>query len=200
MPTGSITIDAQIAGVVVHATIDRTEEGGIHQQISLPAGSAGTLSTRTDDDTGVCSVASGHGLIVSDTVDVYWSGGMRNGMNVSAVSGDDVTVDVGSGDNLPTQDAAVVVTEHKVIDVDFDGDQLEILVASCNKRCHLEFTTDADASIKAVEIPAGEARMWFTSDWTTNPLAGQVVGKILATCGHATEAGSLKIGGLYDSA
>ena len=73
--------------------------------------SPGTLDQRVDDDTGVCVLPSvvgidgqtiGHGITVANTVSVWWAGGERHAMTVSAVSGTAVTVDGGSGDNLPT--------------------------------------------------------------------------------------------------
>ncbi len=66
----------------------------------------GSLSTRTDDDTGVVTVISdsndGHGITTASTVDVYWQSGQRIGMSVSAVTNKAVTVDGGDGDALPT--------------------------------------------------------------------------------------------------
>lgn len=80
--------------------------------------SPGTLSQRIDDDTGLCTLPAltaidgqsvTHGITVSHTVSVWWSGGERHAMTVSAVSGTAITVDGGSGDNLPTLGTAVDV-------------------------------------------------------------------------------------------
>jgi len=68
----------------------------------------GSLTTRTDNDTGVCTVVeTNHGITVADTVAVWWAAGKRTGMSVSAVSGTAITVDGGSGDNLPSVKTAV---------------------------------------------------------------------------------------------
>jgi len=78
--------------------------------------SSGTLSRRIDDDTGgvvLPNVAAidgqsiGHGITVAHTVSVWWSGGERHSMTVSAVSGTAVSIDGGAGDNLPTLGTAV---------------------------------------------------------------------------------------------
>jgi hypothetical protein len=77
--------------------------------VAVPKGYAGTLGTRTDNDTGVATLGAGHG-IVNGTVDVYWgNGSIRYGMTAS-VSGNDVTLDGGLGANLPSQGTAVVVS------------------------------------------------------------------------------------------
>lgn len=84
---------------------------------TYPAGTAGTLTTRTDADNGVVTLAAGHGLQPNDMVDVSWagpagSGGIRR-MTVSSVSGNDVTVSatVGASDALPALGTAVVVNK-----------------------------------------------------------------------------------------
>ncbi|MGQ9649567.1 MAG: hypothetical protein ACUVXJ_05625 [Phycisphaerae bacterium] len=84
---------------------------------TYPAGTAGTLTTRTDADNGVITLQAGHGLQPNDMVDVSWagpagSGGIRR-MKVSSVSGNDVTVwaAVGASDALPAQGTAVVVNK-----------------------------------------------------------------------------------------
>ena len=80
MPTGTISKTIAIAGINVAAQAQRTDNGQIAQEVTLPAGKAGSLTTRTDDDTGVATLTPGHGITTSDTVDVYWAGGVRYGM------------------------------------------------------------------------------------------------------------------------
>jgi hypothetical protein len=94
-----------------------------------PDAHAAILTTRTDDDTGVVTfavygtlttsdeahtgvvTAAGHGLAVGDHADVFWSGGARDHMDVTAVNGDAVTVDGGTGTDLPVATTAVLLTE-----------------------------------------------------------------------------------------
>jgi hypothetical protein len=129
MPTAKITSTLSIGGVSMYSSITRTEEGQIGQEVTLPKATAGTLSTRTDDDTGVVTLASGHGLRVSDVVDVYWDAGIRYGMDVTAVNGDDVSVNLGAGDVLPAQDTAVTVSKQVTVNTDFDGDDMVMIGA-----------------------------------------------------------------------
>lgn len=69
----------------------------------------GTLDTRTDDDTGVISLAT-HTFITSDTVEVYWNGNANSRLGMTAtVSADNVTVDGGAGDNLPVTTTVMTV-------------------------------------------------------------------------------------------
>ena len=199
MATGTITSTANVAGVAVSAQITRTAnlqtsyDGDV-----LPAGSAGTLTTRTDDDTGVATLAADHGIIDTDTVDVFWSGGSRYGVDVTSVDGTAVSINVGSGYNLPAEDAAIVVTKQVTIDVDFDGDNVEMIVVSNSARVHLDFQESGGTSIAALDIPAHEGWSWCADQGVTNPLTGNPVGKIQASSGEAAAA-TLKIGVLYAS-
>ncbi len=62
---------------------------------------AGTLSTRTDADTGIATLASGHGITTNDTVDVFWNAGQIYAMTVTASASTTIGIDGGSGDDLP---------------------------------------------------------------------------------------------------
>ena len=200
MATGQIETTVKLAGVSATMRATRTATGSITHDPVLPAGKAGTLTTRTDDDTGVATLGAGHGVTTDDTVDVYWDGGLRYGMSVTVVDGVLVTIDLGAGDNLPTQDTALVVTPRVEIDTDFDGDLLKMIAASTDKRAHVEFLTEADVSIHAVELVDSEGWCWIKDQGVSNPLTGDPVGKAQASCGVATAGTILTVGVLYDSA
>ena len=199
MPTATNSSYISIAGITIQSSQSRTASGQISHEVSLPVGSAGTLSTRTDDDTGVATLSAGHGLVFGDVVDVYWDGGVRYGMDVTAVDGNDVTIDLGAGDVLPAQDTALVVTKVVVIDTDFDGDLMEMIAAASTKRGHIAFRDSTPTVLKAVELTANEAWAWATGTEITNPLAGNPVNDIRASNGDASAAATLKLGVLYDS-
>lgn len=67
----------------------------------------GTLSTRTDADTGIATVSSGHGVTTNDTVDVFWNAGQVYGMTVTASDSTTISIDGGSGDDLPIADTEI---------------------------------------------------------------------------------------------
>jgi len=196
MPTASNKQTITIAGISIVSNITKTADGQIAQEVTLPAGTAGTLDTRTDDDTGVVG-ATGHPLSTSDVVDVFWSGGYRYGMTAT-VSGDNVTIDGGSGDNLPIATTAVVITKRVAINCDFDGDDVEAIAMVCDQRASVDFEDSGDASLEAVELTADQAWDWYADTGVTNPLTGNAVDEIQASNGTTTAA-TLKIGVLYDS-
>lgn len=74
-------------------------------QLTVAAATPGTLTTRTDADTGIITLTGGHGLS-SGTGDVFWNDvttgikGSRRGMTWT-VAVNALTVDGGTGDDLP---------------------------------------------------------------------------------------------------
>jgi len=195
----TLRMTGSIGGVSIQATIVRTAEGQIGQDVELPAAKAGTLSTRTDDNTGVAAMSNGHGIQTNDVVDVYWADGVRYGMTAT-VSGNNVTVDGGSGDVLPAQGTALTVCVEVEINLDVDGDDIEMIAVSATKRSHLVFQTSAPADLLALEIPANEGWEWFSGGPVSNPLTGNPIDRVVASNGDSTAASTLKIGLLYNSA
>ncbi len=198
--TGQINTVAQIGGLSMSGLITRTGDASLAHQIALPKGTAGTLTGRTDDDTGVATLESGHGLQNADTVDVYWDGGMRYGMDAQ-VAGDAITLDGGSGDNLPTHTppTAVVVTLQVQIDSDFDGDNVKMIVALCDQRAHIDFQDGGSASLAAVELQADEQWYWVDDQGIANPLTGNPVDDIFASNADPASAATLQVAAIYDS-
>jgi hypothetical protein len=198
MPTGIISLSASIAGLQVTGGITATDDGQIGQEFSLAAGISGSLTTRTDNDTGEATLAGGHGLAQSDVVDVYWASGVRYGMTVGTVDVNVVPLDGGAGDNLPTQSTALVVCKQSTVDIDVDGDLLSLILCASNRRAHFDFQEAAGTSIKALALAAGGVWFWNSGD-TTNPFAGKVIGQLTVSNGDAANAATLKIGCLYNS-
>ena len=112
----SVTIDGKNST----ETVEITSENPKGTSQTLAAAIAGVLSTRTDNDTGIITVASGHGITAADTVIVTWDAGgtrtYRYNVDVTAVSATTISIDVGAGTNLPIATTAVTVSIQKTED------------------------------------------------------------------------------------
>lgn len=195
MPT--ITIGTNIGGVSRSKQITRTGSTFTHPE-TLVAGKTGTLSTRTDDDTGVLTLGSSHGITDANVVDVYWTGGMRKRMSVTAYDATTITVNAGTGDNFPTESTAIVAGKRATIAFAAVGANVEMLVASCDYRACIDFVTSVPASIKAVELTADEPWIWI-ADWgTDNPVTGSTIAGIEYSAGTAS-GGTLNVEAVYDA-
>ena len=124
---------------------------------ALAAAQTGTLTTKTDDDTGIATLSAGHGIETADVVDVYWAAGIRYGMDAT-VATNAVTVDGGAGDALPTQDTAVTVVEQIDWEIDFDGDDAQIIGVfyrnpdDTGAKAHVDFQDSGSAQVNEVDL------------------------------------------------
>lgn len=198
MPTGRITMNADVGGVAMASTITRTADGHIGHSPTLPIALAGTLSTRSTDTAGTLTLGAGHGLVQTNIVDLYWAGGRRYDVVVGVVDGNNVPISGGSGDVLPTQTTAITTQQQTVIDTDFDADLLEMIAMCCANRGHASFY-ETGAIALAVDLPAGEVWEWHSGGSATNPLAGKTIDRVVVTQAATATTATLKLGGLYNS-
>lgn len=93
--------------------------------LTLEAGVSGSLTTRTDANTGVITVAA-HSLTTADFCSVFWTdtSGVEKcheNMDITAVTSTTISVDLGQGDDLPTALTAVIVSKVASRVVAWDG-------------------------------------------------------------------------------
>lgn len=210
MPQAINTVSISAGGVSIQRAITRTGDGVIAVEVTLPAATAGTLTTRTDDDTGVITVAS-HTVIVGDKVDVFWSGGRRYGMTVSAQDATTITVgtlagEIGAGDVFPAQSTAVTIVKQTLINVAIDGDEVEIIGLSLETtdstlatKGHAQFEDAAGDDIAAINLTANVPSVYDVAGGATNPFTGDPITTCRASNANSTTAATLKIVGVYDA-
>lgn len=181
-------------------------------EITLPAVSAnnvGTLTTRTDNDTGIATVESSHTIETNDKVDVYWSTGVRYGMDAT-VSGATITVDGGAGDSLPIQTTVVTVVKQTVINpLNLDGDNAKIVgvfyrnASDTGAKAHIDFIDSGDATITELDLvhetaQGGLAQICNINGGDTNIYTGNPITDAAASHDSAY-AGTLYVLALIDS-
>jgi hypothetical protein len=191
--TASSTRTTTIAGVTITTVVNRSEEEASRLSLDMPAGIAGTITTRTDADTGVLTVSSGHGITTSDIVSVFWADGTAHNFTVSATTSTTITIDAGDGDDLPVVTTAIVVSKQQPFDLLLDGDSLVMMVIKCANRAMVDFRSSAPASLLQYIMAANEGRDWASGLDITNPLAGDTVATVHVANG-ATTAASVEIG------
>jgi hypothetical protein len=170
----------------------------VHEE-AIAAADPGALTTRTDADTGVVTVdESGHGITDSDEVDVYWDGGCRRGMPVSSVSGALVTIDGGSGDDLPTQDTVVAIVIPFELDVTVLGTNVKAIVLFTQARGQFVFE-DAGGEELAKELGDAVVWAWHDEDGTDNPITGDSIIVVKVSHDDTTQSRTMRVGILYDN-
>jgi hypothetical protein len=198
MNTATVNVVANVAGQTVPVQLARSNDGCGLWTPAPAAGKAGSLTTRTDNDTGVATLGEGHGIITGDKVDVFWAGGRRYHMSAT-VSGNAVTVDGGGGGNLPAQDTALVVCKTLVVNAAFDPDDMIVLLASTVRRASIVFVDSGGAALLALDLAAGGCCLWWTDSGISRPMTGNAVAAVWIGNGDATAAGDLFIATVYDA-
>lgn len=165
------------------------------RELSLAAAKTGTLSTRTDADTGVLTLASGHGVTTGAVIDVFWSGGTRRNMDVGTVSGTSVPVDGGAGDNLPvltTAVTAMVVTSEAFV---FSGSDAVVITFYNGSGNYAHFSLRSSGAEELyVKLESGAVYVWYSGDGATNPVTGDSITVCRLTHADSTAAATMRFG------
>ena len=191
----------------INQSVIRSGDSKIELEVALPAGTAGTLTTRTDANTGIVTVSS-HSITISDTVDVYWSTGRRYGVDVTAQDSTTISIDLGAGDNLPAASTAVVIVKQVVVNKAIDGDNVEIigflaeLAASTGFGVRITFfdaiSGGGSAVGNGIDLDPNSPFVLDIEGGATNLLTGSPILSFVASNGDGSNACTLKIQGLQD--
>lgn len=198
MPTSRVTISGDVAGAPVTSVISRTASGAIRHSpsIAVVAANTGTLTTRTDGDTGTLTLLTGHTMMQGDVVDLYWDGGSLIGTTIGVVSTNSVPFDGGTG-TLPVATTAITAAERTTLDTDFDGDLLEMLSFQCASPATI-IVYDDEAALTVQLTATNSSYIWANDSGITNPIAGDTIDYIEVSHG-STAAATVNIGVLYNS-
>ncbi len=202
MQTGQIISQYTVGGITFSGTVTQEAEGQISHVVTLPAGVAGAR-----DASGVANLPAGHGILVSDVVDVHWldpadgSHKVRRGLVVDAASASDIDFDeipAGEGDALPPDGTAVVVSVQTIVTTAFEGDLVRIIASKATQLALADFRSAAGSEL-VQKYAANATWSWATGQGFANPLAADSLIEIRLSNGSTTEA-TFYLGILYDSA
>ncbi len=209
MPTVNYAVSISGIGGSISRTTPRTAEGGIAVEIPLPAGKVGQLTTRTDNETGTLTMASGHGITTAAIIDLYWATGARYGILVGTVSVNSVPIgadNAGTGDNLPTNLTAIVATVQVPFNIAIDGDELGLLAiqnlyvsTSAATPSRVGLLDSGEAVIESVPLLGNTPRVYDIEGGDTNLFTGNPITHAVASNGSSAAASTLKIYGVQDS-
>ncbi len=186
----------------------RTGSGSIAYDETLSAAKTGTLTTRTDDNTGTLTMDSGHGITTGQIVDIYWSGGVQRKVTVGTVATNSVPIDLGVGDVLPIATTAVTVCVRVNVNTAIDGDNakiiaivLETTTKTLRTAGHVSFYDAADDEIAEIDLVANVPQVWDIEGGSANPFTGDVITYARVSNGgsSSTEVYTLKIVGVQDA-
>jgi hypothetical protein len=199
MITATIQQTAGVGGLSIQGNVSRNGDSqvGYSSDPALPVALAGELTTRTDEDTGVVTLAEGHGLTDADTVDVFWDGGLRYGLSITGYDATTINIDGGAGDDLPLAETVVAVAEPVAVPWPFAGDDVVLIAAGCAQRASVRFLDDVPSVQLALDLAAGEVWSWATG--SANPLDSVDVVSLLVSNGDTATEAIVRVGAALDS-
>ncbi len=208
MPQIQYTVNVSGLGQAINQTLNYTDDGGTPREVDVPPGYAGTLTTRTDDNTGTVTLAAGHGIVTGDEVDIYWDGGVQYAVTVGTVATNSMPFDAGIGDNLPTASppTAVVVCKRVEVNADIDGDSLSFLAckqhydqANETANSHVDFQSAAPAEIEELDLAANVPRTFNIRAGDPNGFTGDPITKLYVSNGSLVNTARFQLLALFDS-
>lgn len=206
-----LSISGSIAGINFRGAWQSDGENVAGAQLSIAAAKTGTLSTRTDNDTGTLTMSSGHGITTGATFDLYWvSGGVtyhQHTVTAGTVSGNSVPFDLGTGTNLPVQGTAIFAMVQNVIpceipDVsDLNNDALLVVQSDIGGLLIFRTADDLSGTETVVDLVADEPFICFAAVQGSNALGIALGGIESMTFTHpdSTAAATLKWGVAFAS-
>ena len=188
--------------------VQRTNSGPIGLEDTLNTAKTGTLTTRTDNNTGTLTMTAGHGITTGQIVDIYWDGGVQRTVTVGTVATNSVPIDGGIGDNLPSATTAVTVCVQKAINLAIDGDNTKILAVvletvdkTLRTAANVQFLDAAADVIAEIDLVANVPQVWDIEGGSSNPFTGDPITNLKASQANSTstETYTLKIVGVQDA-
>jgi len=197
---GKLSMVFSLPGVSISSTVSRPSSGGIQpQEVTLTNAAAGTLTTRTDNTNGTLTMGANHGITNGAIITIFGATSVSYLATVGTVSGNSVPFVTAAGDVLPTANSAVTVGIVEDLDVDFDGDNLELLAAMSDRRGHIVFEDAGNTVVAAAELTASEPYMYVANMTASNPLTGNAIDQVRIANGNSSSNATFKLGGTYNS-
>lgn len=179
--TTNATINMSAGGVTITGSKSRTADSGVGYDLAIPPAKEGVLTTRTSDTAGTITLGADHGITTADTVDLYWSGGLRYGVTVGTVSGTSVPFSGGAGDDLPAEDDPITVGPVVSANVEIDGTNIIILgmqavapAAFTAHRAHIDFEDEAASEVQVL-LTTNEPKLIDVQGGDSNPFVGEAI-------------------------
>lgn len=160
-----------------------TTDGRTIKDPSLGPAKPGTLSVRGSNTTGTVAMTTGHGLSTG-RMDLFWDGGARYGVT-GTVTGDNIAVASGAGDNLPVLTTAITVAVPQKEPFVVVAADMDMLLVGCptgqNFPVWAIFLDGSDAVVASVYVSgSSDAYRWDSDNGAVTPFATNVASVYLS--------------------
>jgi hypothetical protein len=184
----TVATQANVIGIPFVSQTTVTTDGLVAKNPTLGPAKTGTLTTRTDANTGVLTMTASHGITDGVRLDVYWSGGRRYGMTVGTVATNSVPIDLGAGDDLPLVNTAVTAMVAVAESFPVTAAAMGALFVGCGAAAANAVFVDGSAVTVVAVLLDGptDAYVWFTGSGATTPFGSNVANVYLTQSDSST--------------
>ena len=187
----------RLGSAAVSSVLTDTGTNLLSVEQDMPAAKVGSLTTRTDANTGTLTMAASHGITTGAKLDLYWVGGKRLGMTVGTVATNSVPIDLGAGTDLPTLNTAITAMVPVSFPIVATGNDVVGIEAYSAVDADILITDVSDASLLALETDE-DGYSWSYASGVTNPVAGDAIAKVFFSHGDSTGARRMRLQLLTD--
>ena len=195
------SFSSQEAAVTITGVVTRERTVAANSTLN-----SGTMTNKTDANTGVVTLQTGHTIVTSGVlVDVYFAAGMRYGMTATK-SVNEITLEGGTGTDLPENATAVIVCAQEEFEINFDGDNALAIgvfyrnASDTGALGHVDFQDTGSSSIEAINLVHETANggvkkgtnCWNISGGDTNVFSGNRITKMFVSH-DSTSAGTIYV-------
>ena len=164
----NVNIGGNVTTISKSFNCDAADENAPNE--TAPAAKVGALTTRTSDTAGVFTKLT-HGVLDTETIAIFWTGGARYDVDIDSVTGDTITFSGGNGDNLPADESAVSVSQMLQLDVPVNGTNLQALCLQADQDFIASVVDASGDSVLMAERDANDAFLWYDGNGD-NPVTG----------------------------
>jgi len=194
--TTTITESITVLGRTFPSKRTITTDGVVSKMPEVTAAKSGTLSTRTDANTGTLTMAGGHGFTDGQRLDIYWSGGSRRGVVIGTVATNSVPFDLGAGDDLPIATTAITAKVPTEEVFNADGDAALGLVLYSDQPGQIVFCESDETEVAAFSVGGAvggeQSFFWDPERSASNPLTGDIIAKAYFSHSSATATADMR--------
>jgi len=204
----TVNYDASITGMgaSLGSRVSRTDDVGGVCDLTVPKGYAGTLTTRSDDNTGTLTLDTGHGITTGQVFSVFWANGAQHRVTAGTVATNSVPIDSGEGDNLPAQGTAIVAAPRVNAEVSIRETATFIAcailydAATLTNGGYVEFRSSGDDFAGSITLTANGPRVFDVVATNDTPLGESAdVAELFVTQGSSVYDGRLALQWLQDA-
>lgn len=191
----SVQKSVSLGGKTFNGSVSYTAQNSLAAEDSIPAAKTGTLTVRTDADTGSITGQSGHGIITGDKISIFWDTGFRYNVTVGTVSTNVIPIDLGDGDDLPIATTALTIMKGTDFELAFDGDSVEVVACWGELAGTLFEFMNGTTFVSVMGTPtANGVVVWTTDDQGTSGLEGATITRVRVTHGSSAAAKIARVG------